>query len=68
MKLTILDVCARLNISRSTVQRWLHSGQLPGVKRHACGVVCSSPNTCQQGSWEIADRDVRAIFKHKQAG
>lgn len=68
--LTIPDVCTRLNISRSTCQRWLHSGQLPGIKKHACGTICSSPNTCQQGSWEIPEAAVKAILwaPHSQAG
>ncbi|MBF8187346.1 helix-turn-helix domain-containing protein [Nonomuraea sp. K274] len=58
--LTIPDVCARLRVSRSTVLRKLHTGQLAGEKRHACGSLCSAPKSCKQGEWRISEASVKA--------
>lgn len=60
MSLTITDVCERLGIGRSTAKRWLATGRLEGEKRHACGVVCSEPATCQHGTWHIPEKSLKS--------
>ncbi|MFB4276081.1 helix-turn-helix domain-containing protein [Nonomuraea sp. MTCD27] len=60
--LTISDVCDRLHLSRSTVLRKLHAGDLAGAeKRHDCGALCSAPNTCKHGTWQIPETAVSAL-------
>lgn len=69
MTLTIPDVCERLDISRSTVTRWLKTGRLAGVKRHRCGVVCTEPSICKQtGAWEFTEAAVRQALAPSETG
>ncbi|TYB50270.1 helix-turn-helix domain-containing protein [Nonomuraea sp. PA05] len=66
--LTIPEVCKRLRLSRSTVLRKLHAGELAGAeKRHDCGALCQEPNTCKHGTWRIPETAI-AVFAPPETG
>lgn len=68
MKLTIVDVCERLGVDRSTLRRWRKAGRLVGAKRHPCGTVCTRPDDCRGGRWEFTEEAVQAALQPSETG